>query len=261
MTDVGPARWSPWVELLGVRVDVVGKQGLLTHIARAVETGRGSLIANVNIHAMNLAFVDSGFRTILNSSDLVFVDGYGVILGARLAGLRLGERLTFMDWMDDLFRLCALRQWPVFALGDTEEVGAAFERRLAERHPGCPFAGHHHGFFDTHGSEGDAVVSKINASGAAVLLVGMGMPVQEKWLWANRDSLTVPVRLTSGAFYRFYTGITPRGPERMTQHGLEWLHRLSLEPKTLWRRYLVGNPLFLMRVGLERLKGRQAEGG
>lgn len=243
----------PSMELLGVRIHVVNRKGLLASITQAVETGRGGNISHVNINAMNIAFKDPEFRAILNASDLVFVDGFGVTLGAALAGLKVGERLTYMDWMDDLFRLCAERQWPIFALGDTNEVGEAFERQLAHRHPDCPLAGKHHGFFEKTGPESDAVVETINNSGAAVLLVGMSMPVQEKWLWANREVLAPPVRLTAGAFYRFYTGYIPRGPRWMTQHGLEWLCRLTIEPRTLWRRYLLGNPLFLIRVAMNRL--------
>ena len=242
------------VELLGVRIHVVNRVGLLSAIVRAVETGQGGTINNVNAHAMNVAYRDPEFRAILNASDLVFVDGFGVQLAARIAGVRVGERLTFGDWMDDLFRLCAQHQWPVFLLGDTDEVGADFARELTKRHPGCPLAGRHHGFFEKSGPESDAAVEAVNASGAQILLVGMSMPIQEKWVWANRGRLRPPVRLASGGFVRIYTGHIKRGPRWMTQYGLEWLYRLAVQPRYTWRRYLLGNPLFLWRVLLSRLR-------
>lgn len=243
----------PSVELLGVRIDIVDRASLLGVIASAVKAGKSETIFYVNAHAMNLAVGDPEFRTILNRSDLLFVDGFGAILGARLAGLKVGERLTFMDWMDDLFVICSENRWPIFALGDTDEVGAAFEKRLKERHPGCPFAGRHHGFFQKEGHESDAVVEEINRSGALILLAGMGMPIQEKWLWSNRKVLVPPARLASGAFFRFYSGYLQRGPRFMTQNGLEWLFRLATQPSQLWRRYLLGNPLFIGRVIIDRL--------
>jgi N-acetylglucosaminyldiphosphoundecaprenol N-acetyl-beta-D-mannosaminyltransferase len=250
--DGGPLPF-PRIELLGIQVDVVDRAGLLHAIALAVKVGKGGTILNANAHAMNLAVGDPEFRAILNGSDLLFVDGFGVVLGARLAGLKVGERLTFMDWMDDLFVICSKNGWPIFALGDTDEVGAAFEKRLKQRHPDCPFAGRHHGLFQKEGRESDAVVEEINRSGALILLTGMSMPIQEKWLWRNRDVLAPPVRLASGAFFRFYTGYLQRGPRFMTQNGLEWLFRLATQPGQLWRRYLLGNPLFIGRVIIDRL--------
>jgi N-acetylglucosaminyldiphosphoundecaprenol N-acetyl-beta-D-mannosaminyltransferase len=236
------------IDLAGVRIHLVDRAGLLAQIARAVETGRGGLINNVNINAMNLAWVDWEFRAILNHSDLVFVDGYGVILGARAVGIRLSERLTFADWMDELFELCVSRGWTVFYVGDTEEVGKAFESYLTNNHLGLRVAGRHHGFFDHTSPESDALVTMINDSGADILVVGMGMPLQEKWIWCNRHRLRPPVKLTSGGYTRIATGILPRGPRWMTDHGLEWLYRLCIQPRHTWRRYLIGNPLFFIRI-------------
>ena len=242
----------PAVELMGMHIHVIERQGLLAHIKAAVESGQSGFINSVNIHAMNLAWEDTEFRNILNQSDLLFVDGYGVILGAKIAGLSLGERLTFDDWMDDLYALCVAQDWSLFWLGDTEEVGEAFESRLRERYPSLRFAGRHSGFFSVEGAENEAVVAKVNASGADILLVGMGMPRQEKWIWANRDRLKPAVTIASGGYARIATGFIPRGPRWMTQNGLEWLYRLCVQPGHTWRRYLLGNPLFLIRVALWR---------
>ena len=239
-------------EMLGVKIHVVDRAGLLNAVIRAVETGHGSVISNVNVHAMNLAYRDADFRAILNASDLVFVDGAGVLLGAAIAGVKVGERLTYADWVDDLFKLCAARDWPVFYLGDIEQVGDDFRRELARRHPNCRLVGCHHGFFQKTGLESNAVVEAINASGAKVLLVGMSMPIQEKRVWANRERLQPPLRLTTGGMARIYTGHIKRGPPWMTRNGLEWLYRLAMQPSYTWKRYLIGNPLFLWRVLLSR---------
>lgn len=236
------------VELVGVRVNLVDRAGVLAHAVAAIESGGGGNINNVNVHAMNTAWRDPTFRDILNASDLVFVDGAGVRVGARLIGQELGERLTPADWIDELLDICARRNWPVFWLGDTDEVGEAFERCLKTRHPRLRFAGRHHGFFAKEGPESDAVVARINASGAKLLMVGMSMPIQEKWVWANRDLLLPPVRLTLGGLARIMTGHIRRGPRWVTDNGMEWLYRLGVQPRYTWRRYLIGNPLFMLRI-------------
>lgn len=242
----------PTVEMLGVKIHVIDRAGVFGTIIRSVETGRGGFINNVNVHAMNLAYRDADFRAILNASDLVFRDGAGIWVGAAIAGVKVGERLAPADWVDDLFELCVARGWAVFHLGDTEQVGDDFRRKLAREHPNCRLAGCHHGFFQKAGPENDAVVEMINASGAKVLLVGMSMPIQEKWAWANRDRLQPPVILAVGGLVRVYTGHIKRGPPWMTQNGLEWLYRLAMQSRYTWRRYLIGNPLFLWRVFLSR---------
>ncbi|MBV5337858.1 MAG: WecB/TagA/CpsF family glycosyltransferase, partial [Deltaproteobacteria bacterium] len=140
------------------------------------------------------------------------------------------------------------RGWPVFWLGDTDEVGEEFQRIITARYPNLVFAGRHHGYFAKDGAESDAVARRINDSGAKILLVGMSMPIQEKWVWAHRDRLTTQVCLNVGGAARIVTGHIRRGPSWMTQNGLEWLYRLAMQPRYTWRRYLIGNPLFLIRL-------------
>lgn len=238
----------PVVNIQEVRVHRVFRQDLLNQIRHAVETGEGGNIFNLNIHAANLAWTDPEFREILNQADQVFVDGAGILLGAKIMGWELGERLTFADWIDDMFSMCTQEKWPVFLLGDTEEVGNAFAATLETKHPDLIFAGHQHGFFEKSGSENNAVIEKINNSGARVLLVGMSMPIQEKWLARNHHRLKPEVRLACGGMARILTGHIRRGPRWMTDNGLEWLYRLAMQPSYTWRRYILGNPLFFIRL-------------
>lgn len=238
----------PEVILNDVKIHTISLADFFDYIKHAIDTGRGGIINNVNIHAMNIAWRDPDFRQILNDSDLVFLDGAGVKLGALLVGKTLGERMTMADWGWELFERCSKNGWPVFWLGDTDEVGEAYERMLRSKYPNLVFAGRHHGFFAKTGAENDAVVELINNSGAKVLLVGMSMPIQEKWIWANRDRLKPPVSLAVGAVARFMIGNIRRAPPWMTRNGLEWLHRLLMQPGHTWRRYVIGNPLFMWHV-------------
>ena len=110
--------------------------------------------------------------------------------------------------------------------------------------------GYHHGFFDpaANGYENQEVLAHIRNASPDILLVGMGMPLQERWLLENWNALHVPVGLNGGAALSYVAGNTKRAPEWMIRHGLEWLGRMLIEPKRLWKRYFIGNSLFLWRV-------------
>jgi N-acetylglucosaminyldiphosphoundecaprenol N-acetyl-beta-D-mannosaminyltransferase len=101
--------------------------------------------------------------------------------------------------------------------------------------------------------ENEAVLQEINASSPDILLIGLGMPLQEYWLMENRHDLNAGVVLTGGAVFDYVSGRLRRGPRLLTESGFEWLARLLIEPRRLWRRYIVGNPLFLLRVLKQRL--------
>jgi N-acetylglucosaminyldiphosphoundecaprenol N-acetyl-beta-D-mannosaminyltransferase len=142
----------------------------------------------------------------------------------------------------------------VYLLGARPGVAQEAARRLQARYPDLEIVGVHHGFFDhAAGSlENEAVVREINDARPDILLVGMGMPLQEYWLMENQDRLQGGVVLTGGAVFDYVSGGLRRGPRALTHSGFEWLARLLVEPRRLWRRYLIGNPLFLLRVLRQR---------
>lgn len=247
MEDLMVQPMTEW--LMDVRIHRLDRCTLLAWLTAALEHPRFHFVANVNAHALNMAWKRKAFRTALNTADICFVDGYGIIMAAKLCRMRLGMRLTLADWMPSFFGYCAARGIPLFWLGDTDEVGAAFETWIRRHYPDLPFAGRHHGFFSRESEENDYVLEMINASGAKVLLVGMSMPIQEEWIVANRARLTsVRLALAAGGYARIATGIIPRGPRWMTDHGLEWFYRFLQQPGYTWKRYWLGNPLFLLRV-------------
>lgn len=242
-------------ELIGVNYHIVNHSELLSYIEKRCMQQMFTNVFNVNIHAMNLAFTNSKVKSIINQGDMVFVDGYGVKLGAKLAGKPIGERLTPMDWIDDLFALCVKHQWKFFLLGDVDEALQHFEKKLNQKYPQKLLAGCHHGFFQREGEENNKVIELINQSGAEIILVGMSMPIQEEWIWANKDKLTPFIRISTGAMHRVYTGDISRAPAWVTDNGFEWLYRFCVEPKKTWRRYILGNPLFIWRVLKQKLLG------
>ena len=248
------------VQLLGVRVDPLTKAELIQYIGDAVRAKAHVVVANVNVQAINLAQKEPSFRGFLNGSGAVFCDGFGVIFGASLLGHRIPERITFADWTWDLAEHAQKHRWRLFFLGAKPGVAEKAGDALRTRYPDLRILGFHHGYFDkTPGHpENQRVIETINAAEPDVLLVGFGMPVQEFWLRDNWVDVKAHVALPVGAVFDYVSGRVRRGPRWMTQHGFEWLARLVIEPRRLWRRYLIGNPRFLWAVLKERIR-RQAK--
>ncbi|MCC7300582.1 MAG: WecB/TagA/CpsF family glycosyltransferase [Verrucomicrobia bacterium] len=236
------------VELLGIRVDVIDRPQLLAEIDRLVVAQKPALVNNVNVHACNIACKDQAFRNILNASEVVFCDGFGVKLGARLLGKTLGERLTPPDWIDDLFKLCIERRYRIYFVGDTVDVVSCFAREVHGKYPALRIAGHHDGFF-IPGSDADIrIMQELVRLRPDIILTGMGMPRQEKWADEARKKLGQGVIIATGALFRWYTGYEKRAPKWVTQTGFEWLARLAASPRKHFKRYVVGLPLFYLRI-------------
>jgi N-acetylglucosaminyldiphosphoundecaprenol N-acetyl-beta-D-mannosaminyltransferase len=247
------------VNVLGVGVDPLTVEELHERMLGFVENGDHALVLHANAHGLNLAYRDERLRGFLNGAQLVFCDGAGVMLAARLLGRGIPERITYADWTWELAAFAEERGLSLFFLGARPGVAEKAARRLEYRFPKLRIAGTEHGYFDrTPGSpENEAVIKKINAARPDVLLVGFGMPLQELWLAENWEKVDANVALTGGAVFDYVSGELRRGPRILTDHGLESVARLMVEPRRMWRRYVVGNPLFLLRVLKQRL-GRGA---
>lgn len=243
------------IDICGVRFTPVTVSELHSYIEAAVRGHQHSLVLHVNASAINLARSDSGFLDILNAAPVVFCDGFGIRLGARILGHRTPPRITYADWTWELAEFCNERRFSLFLLGGRPGVADRACEKLRERFPDIKVAGTHHGFFEKAAAseENAAVLREINAARPNILLVSFGMPLQERWLRDNWELLDSDVALTAGAALDYISGTLQRAPRWMTDHGLEWLGRLVIEPRRLWRRYILGNPLFLYRVVRQRL--------
>jgi N-acetylglucosaminyldiphosphoundecaprenol N-acetyl-beta-D-mannosaminyltransferase len=238
------------VDVLGVGVDSITVEELQAEIKRLARSGERGLILNVNAHCLNLCYESEPLRTFFNSADMVFCDGAGVMLAARFMGGHIPVRITYADWAWRLAAFAEAEGLSLFLLGARPGVAEEAARRLEARHPALVISGVHHGYFD-HAvgcRENEALLREIQAARPDILLVGLGMPLQEIWLMENRHRIEAGVALTGGAVFDYVSGELRRGPRLLTQNGLEWLARLLVEPRRLWRRYLLGNPLFLLRV-------------
>jgi N-acetylglucosaminyldiphosphoundecaprenol N-acetyl-beta-D-mannosaminyltransferase len=240
--------------ILGVRVALLALPEVLEYIQRATQGDGRTLITHVHVMGLNLAYEQAWLRQFINQSNLVYADGMGVKVGGALLGYRIPQRFTLADWIWPLAEIAETGSLALFLLGNPPGAAERAADRLRERFPNLKIAGAYHGFFDkTPGSlENEQVVTQINATRPDILLVGFGMPAQERWLMENWPRLDARLAITCGALFEYLAGDLQRGPAWMTQHYLEWLARLLISPRRYWRRYLRDNPLFLYRILKQR---------
>jgi N-acetylglucosaminyldiphosphoundecaprenol N-acetyl-beta-D-mannosaminyltransferase len=239
------------IDLLGVPVARLTAAEALHRIESLYEQPTPALVAYVNAHTLNLASRDAGYRAVLNKADIVLNDGSGVAIAARVNGSSFPENLNGSDFNPRIVELAAARGWPVFLLGAGAGVAERAATVLTRRYPGLRIAGTHEGYFPPQ--QAAEVAEAVRGSGAEVVMVAMGNPLQELWLSRYLDATGARLGIGVGAFFDFTAGVVPRAPAWMNRWGLEWIYRLIREPSRLWRRYLLGNPLFLVRILKNRL--------
>jgi N-acetylglucosaminyldiphosphoundecaprenol N-acetyl-beta-D-mannosaminyltransferase len=220
-----------------------------------VECDRKGLVLSGNVCSFNLACRHEWLRAFFNQADIVRLDGAGLRVAAWILGRRTPRRMTWADFVWDLAQLAESEELTCFFLGARPGVADRAAANVKKRFPHLRILGTHHGYFDkTPGSrENKSVIRCINALEPNILIVGFGMPLQERWLMENWDRIEVDVALTGGAVFDYLSGELRRAPRWMTDHGLEWFGRLLIEPRRLWRRYLIGNPVFFLRVLRQRI--------
>ncbi|MDY6900361.1 MAG: WecB/TagA/CpsF family glycosyltransferase [Cyanobacteriota bacterium] len=245
------------IELLGTKFHKVRVQELINFIVKSATIDKKTVVGNVNVRAMNFACEMPWYKDFINRSDLVFCDGFGVLMGAKMCGcgVKSEHRMTCPDYIENLAVSCERNDVSLYLLAGKPGVVDKAIAKLKLIAPNLKVKGHH-GYFHKSGTENEYVVNEINQFQPDVLYVGFGMPLQERWIIDNFDSINAKVFLPLGACLDFYTGAVYRGPRWMTNRGLEWLSRMFTEPKRLWQRYVVGNPLFFYRLIKERFTKR-----
>lgn len=244
---------------------------LNTSMAEAVDwiltRARGevsSQLAFVNPDCLNIAYKHPDYKAVLWRADLVLPDGIGIHLGCRMLGQSLRANVNGTDLFPLLCEAAANAGLSLYLLGARPGIAAATAQNMQQRFPALRIAGARDGYF--RAEEEESVLAEINASGAAVLLVAFGVPRQELWIDRLRPRLAPRVCMGVGGLFDYYSGRIPRAPQWLREMGLEWLWRLKQEPGRMWRRYVIGNPLFLFRVWLqarqpERFPLPSAQGG
>ena len=241
----------PATDFLGVpmlRCTTAEFMSALTERAKLGDPADPAFVTYLNAWCFLVAGGDPDYASILRAGDGVYADGQAVVWASRwcASGGVLPERVNAADFIPDFLRGAVARGLRIRLLGSESGVAARAAERFRAEVPGLLITGADDGYFTDGGEE--AVVARIAADAPDLLLVGMGVPLQEKWAWTNRARLNCRAVWCVGAMFEYYGGARARAPVWTRKAGLEWLFRLFLEPRRLWRRYLLGNARFVIRV-------------
>ena len=228
-----------------------------TEGARLIEKMIGAitpqLVVLANAHTLNLVHEKKEFRRVLQRAALVLRDGTGVGWAVKRKGIPPLHNFVGTDFVPDFCKYTSQKGYRIFLLGAKPGVAEVAANKLEILSPGIIIVGYHHGFFKKN--ETDEIIRRINKTSSDILLVAMGNPKQEIWIERYLDKIKVPVCIGVGALFDYLSGRVIRAPRWMLNAGMEWVFRLFVEPKRLWKRYLIGNTKFIIRVYRDSLNG------
>ena len=234
------------VYVLGVRINNLSQAEAIELIENAIRERSGThSIFIANAHTLNLASNDLQYRAVLNRASRVFADGTGARWGARLRGVILKDNLVGTDLIPKLFDETAGKGYRYYLLGADSNTIERAARWASREYTGWNLAGFHHGYIASE--DESRVIQEINAAHPDMLLVGMGNPRQECWIHRHQAAIRVQVCIGVGGLFDHWAGTLTRAPLWIRNRGFEWLQLLMQQPQK-WRRYLLGNPAFLVKV-------------
>ena len=225
--------------------------------ARSNPNRQPKLVFASNGHAIALAAQDEAFRFTFEQADIIHADGQAAVFASRMTATPIPERSATTDFIHDASKVAAQHGLRFFVLGATEEANAEAVRVLRETYPGLQIVGRRHGYFGR--DEEDEICDEINLTQPDVVWVGLSVPLEYEFAVRNKTRLRAGWLVTCGGCYNFVTGAYKRAPGWMQACGLEWLFRLVKEPKRLFWRYAVTNPLaiFLLLTRTSSLQTAQ----
>ncbi len=242
-SDVGVEAGRP-VNLLACRFNVMTERDAFSQILRWRDEAprKTHTLVTVNVAILMMMREDARLRNAVERADLVVADGQPLVWASRMFGVDLPARVSGVDLMQRLLESAGQHGLRLYLLGTTEERLQSLLAKIRERHPDVTLAGARNGYFKEH--DWPEVIREIRESGADVLLVGMPAPFKEVWCEEHRDALQIPTVLGVGGAFDVIAGNVKRAPKVLQKAGLEWAWRLAMEPRKLWRRYLVTNAQF-----------------
>lgn len=240
--------------VLGVEIAAVDYDHAVAEVLRSAAAGEPYSVSALAVHGVMTGVEDEAHRRRLNGLDLVVPDGQPVRWALKwLHGIDLPDRVYGPNLTLKVLEAAAREGVAVYFYGSTRETVTALAGSVEARFPGLKVAGYEPSQFARLSPEAKTeVVQRIRHSGAGIVFVGLGCPRQEVWAFEYRQDLSMPI-LAVGAAFDFHAGTLGQAPGWMQDRGLEWLYRLSQEPKRLWKRYLKLNPAYLARVFLQKL--------
>jgi N-acetylglucosaminyldiphosphoundecaprenol N-acetyl-beta-D-mannosaminyltransferase len=244
------------VEILGVPLALTDYEHTLRWMDAAIAERRSTYVCVAAVHTVMLFQEDAGLRDAVLASTFTVPDGQPLVWAMNAMGAKLSRRVYGPDLMAKACARAAGTGTRMFLYGTKSEADLAQLTGILERrYPGLRIVGGHPPVFRPLSAEEQAeVAAKINASGADVVWVGLGVPRQEKWMRVMRPQLDAPVLVGVGAAFDFHAGTVRQAPAWLQRMGMEWAFRLAMEPRRLWKRYARYNPLFVAGFARQYLR-------
>lgn len=235
------------LNVFGINILNLSMLDAISVLNSAIEHKRRSPCYFVNADCLNKVFGDREYYYILKNNKIVFPDGSGINLASKILGTALKENLNGTDMLPYLCELAQQKSYRIFLLGAAPDVAENMKIKLQQKYPGLNICGTRNGYFDWK-TQIPEIIQEINVSEADILLVALGAPLQEFFINTYGSDIEAPVQMGVGGLFDFYSQRIARAPIWMRQTGLEWVFRLIQEPRRMWKRYIIGNPLFIYRV-------------
>lgn len=252
------------IKLFQVGIDQVDNQKTIQKIEEFIVSKKPHQIVTPDTLAVLRARKDPEYHAILKSADLVTPDGAGILWAATTLNYPLSERVTGIDIIHNICQLAAKKGYSLYLLGSYPGVASDAALNLTEKYPGIKIAGTHHGYFSCEDSqncedvknsnsgknkEEEEIIAEIKEKRPDILLAGMGVPKQEKWISKNLDKLDIPVCMGVGGSFDVLSGRIPRAPLWMQRHGMEWIYRSIKQPNRVFQVFALFYFIWLVILG------------
>jgi N-acetylglucosaminyldiphosphoundecaprenol N-acetyl-beta-D-mannosaminyltransferase len=250
----------PRAAVLDVPLALTDYEGVVDWIWATIDAGERATVSAAAVHLVMRAHEDAAVRDAVLATTLVVPDGQPLVWALHALGHPSATRVYGPELMSRCCARAAAGGTPVYLYGGRDEGAlVALALNLRTRFPGLEIAGAWSPpFRELAAAEDDAVLARIDASGAQLVWVGTGQPRQEQWMARMAPRLAAPVCVGVGAAFDFHAGRVPQAPDWMGRHGLEWCYRLAREPRRLWRRYARYNPRFVAEFARQYARERRA---
>lgn len=241
MVNMGPGSYK---YLGNVKMLTMDKHLLLEEIYSRLANKVKTRIFFINAHCFNIAQKNKDYLKNVNDAEMVLNDGIGIELGAKMLDIKLKDNLNGTDFTPEVLRMAGDLGLKVYLVGGKPGVAVKAGENIKAEYPGIIVAGCADGYFE----DSERLIKDINLHKPDVLVVGMGVPIQENWISSHLDKLDVSLVMAVGAFLDFTSGTIPRAPLVIRKLRLEWVYRMVREPKRMWKRYLIGNARFFRYI-------------
>ena len=244
-----------YINILGVHVSKVNMNDAVKKAEELLEKDGLSMIFTPNSEIILYASNNPEYTDVLNKADMIIPDGIGVVYGAKILGEKLEERVAGYDLVVKFFDVLAKKGKSVYLLGAKPGVAETAAEKLTEKYPGLKIAGIHDGYFKEE--EDDKIIEEINKTSPDFLMVCLGFPKQENWIYKHRDKLNARLAIGAGGCIDVFAGNVQRAPEFYCKHGIEWLYRLIKQPSRFVR--MLALPKFGLKVLFKGKKYQKKE--